>query len=411
MRGVGHDHTAGFNRTVIGIGLTSFLSDLCHEMATALLPVFLVSLGASAAVLGVIEGVSDALSSFAKWPGGWFADRTGIRKPIGMIGYGLTTLAIGSFAWARSWVDVLVGRTIAWIGRGIRTPVRDTLMAESVEPSWYGRAFGFERTLDTLGAIAGPLVALWLVRWIPIRRIFLITLIPGLLAVVTFGLAVCAKRAIPNRSLTLHGSWKGLPATFKRYLVAVGVFGFGDFAHTLLVLHAVQLLTPHWGAAYAGAMGVGLYGLHNMAYAVSCLASGYLADAKDKGRVLAVGYLSSAVMCIGFLMPIVTPWYLGILFIIGGAFVGVEETLEKAVAADLLPAQLRGSGFGILATVNGVGDFASSVIVGLLWQAFHPSLGFLLSGILSVIGAWLILAIVGTDRVFSLRLKDKGTPT
>ncbi|PIQ82007.1 MAG: MFS transporter [Candidatus Omnitrophica bacterium CG11_big_fil_rev_8_21_14_0_20_64_10] len=320
------------NRTVIGIGLASFFSDLSHETATAVLPLFLASMGSSAAALGMIEGISDALSSFAKWPGGWFADRTGIRKPIGVLGYSLTTLATGSFAWARSWTHVLAGRVIAWSGRGIRTPVRDTLMSEAVEPAHYGRAFGVERTLDTLGAIAGPLLALWFLRWFPVRQIFLWTLIPGLLAVATFGLLVQAKRAAPNHGLTFHGSWKGLPLPFKRYLVGVGLFGLGDFAHTLLILRAVQMLTPGRGVVAAGMIGVGLYALHNAAYATACFVSGQLGDRWGKRRILALGYLLSAGMCVGFLLPLAALWHLAALFLVGGAFVGVEETLEKAVA-------------------------------------------------------------------------------
>lgn len=378
------------NRTVIGIGLTSFFSDLCHETATAILPLFLVSLGSSAAALGLIEGVADALASFAKWPGGWLSDRTGSRKPIGLFGYGLMALATGAFAFAQSWVQVLWGRIVAWSARGLRTPVRDTLMTEAVEPAYYGRAFGVERTLDTLGAIAGPLLALVLLSRVPVRHIFLWTLIPGFLAVLTFGLLVVAKRAQPNHGLTLLGSWQGLPPPFKRYLVGVGMFGLGDFSHTLLILRAVQLLTSQHGAAAAGTIAVSLYALHNVAYAAACFVSGQLGDRWGKRRVLAFGYLLSAFMCLGFLTPLSALWHLGALFLVGGTFVGIEETLEKAVAADLLPAQLRGSGFGVLATVNGLGDFASSIIVGLLWETAHPGLGFVYSAILSIIGSAIV---------------------
>jgi len=378
------------SRTVIGIGLTSFFSDLCHETATAVLPLFLISLGSSAAALGMIEGCADALASFSKWPGGWFSDRTGIRKSIGVVGYSLMALATGALGWAQSWVHVFWDRVVAWSARGVRTPIRDTLMVESVEPIYYGRAFGIERTLDTLGAIAGPLAALWLTHWLPVRRIFLVTLGPGLIAVLTFGVLVRAKRAVPNRSLTLHGSWQGLPSVFKRYLIGVGLFGLGDFSHTLLILRATQLLTPARGAVAAGAIAIGLYALHNTAYAVACFTSGHLGDWLGKRGMLAAGYLLSVLMCVGFLAPTTALWFLGILFAIGGTFVGVEETLEKAVAADLLPAPLRGSGFGVMATINGLGDFASSMIVGVLWQSVHPGLGFLYAAILSVIGSIIV---------------------
>lgn len=378
------------NRTVIGIGLTSFFSDLCHETATAILPLFLISLGSSAAALGMIEGVSDALASFAKWPGGWFSDRTGIRKPIGTVGYSLMAMAIGALGWAQSWVHVLLSRIVAWSARGVRTPIRDTLMTEAVEPAYYGRAFGVERTLDTLGAIVGPLIALWLLHWLPVRQIFLATLLPGFLAVAVFGILVQAKQAAPNHGLSFQGSWHGLPPTFKRYLIGVGIFGLGDFSHTLLILRAIQLLTPSTGAAVAAATAIGLYALHNTAYAAACFVSGHLGDRWEKRSVLAAGYLLSVLMCLGFLVPITALWQLCLLFAIGGIFVGVEETLEKAVAANLLPTQLRGSGFGIMATINGLGDFASSVIVGFLWQSVHPGLGFLYAATLSLIGSVIV---------------------
>ena len=213
------------------------------------------------------------------------------------------------------------------------------------------------------------------------------TLLPGLLAVATFWLLVKAKRVQPNQGLTLRGSWRGLPASFKRYLVGVGLFGLGDFAHTLLILRTIQLLTPSRGAVIAGAIAIALYALHNTAYALACFVSGHLGDRWGKRRILTFGYLLSALMCVGFLAPVTAVWYFGMLFLVGGAFVGVEETLERAVAADFLQPELRGSGFGVLATVNGLGDFASSIIVGFLWQSIHPGFGFIYAAILSVIGS------------------------
>ena len=201
---------------------------------------------------------------------------------------------------------------------------------------------------------------------------------------------VKAKRAQPNHGLTLHGSWQQLPPAFKRYLIGVGFFGLGDFAHTLLILRATQLLIPVHGAVTASAMAIGLYALHNTAYALACFVSGHMGDWWGKRRVLALGYLLSALMCVGFLTPISAWWHFVALFLIGGTFVGVEETLEKAVAAELLPPALRGSGFGVLATVNGLGDFASSIIVGVLWQTIHPGLGFIYAALLSVGGSAIV---------------------
>jgi len=382
------------NRTVLGIGLTSFFSDLSHETATAILPVFLASISGSAAALGLIEGISDGIASLIKWPAGWFTDRTGIRKPIGVLGYALTTLATGSFALARSWLEVLLGRVVAWTGRGVRTPVRDVLLAASVTPESYGRAFGLERALDTLGAICGPLLALVFLRWFPVRQIFLLTLMPGLLAVASFGLLVKAARAPGNHGLTLGESFHQLPGSFKAYLVGVGCFGLGDFAHTLLIFRATQALAPLYGVTSAVRMAILLYAIHNVCYAAACYGSGHLGDWLGTRNVLAGGYALGVLMCAGFFFPPpqVSGWV--VLFVLGGLYVGVEEALERAVAAELLPTALQGSGFGVLASVNGFGDVISSVLVGWLFTAVSPAGGFAYAGILMFSGFMVLIRAV-----------------
>lgn len=149
------------NRTVLGIGLASLFSDWSHEIATTVLPAFLASMGAAAAWLGLIEGVSDGLSSFAKMASGFYTDRLARRKKIAVLGYLVTTLGTASIGLALSSWQVLLSRSLAWLGRGVRTPVRKALLAASVNPDSYGRAFGLERMMDTLGAIVGPLSALF----------------------------------------------------------------------------------------------------------------------------------------------------------------------------------------------------------------------------------------------------------
>src|SRR5579864_7333251 len=149
------------NRTVLGVGLTSLFSDWSHETATAILPAFLASIGAGPAWLGIIEGISDGLSSFAKLAAGHYTDRLKHRKPLAVFGYAFTTLATASFAFATHAYHVLFGRAAAWLGRGVRSPVKKALLAADVPAGAYGRAFGLERLMDTVGAIAGPLTALW----------------------------------------------------------------------------------------------------------------------------------------------------------------------------------------------------------------------------------------------------------
>jgi len=381
------------NRNIVGMGIASFLSDMGHEMATAILPMFLGTIGASAAALGVIEGVADAVSSFVKLGAGYFSDKSGRRKPIAVMGYVLTGIAKGSFALATSWVHILIGRIVGWLGRGIRGPVRDAMLAESVEPNARGRAFGFHRAADTSGAVVGPLVAFLLVSALGYREIFLITLIPGLLSAAAFALFVKGKYRAPNQAMQFAKSFRALPKKFKLFLVGIGIFGIGDFAHTLLILRASQMLSPSLGVEQAGSLAVLLYTCHNVLYAAKSYPIGALSDKIGKRNILVAGYFISALMCLGFIVAIPTFWYLILLFALGGIYIAIEDAMEGAMAADLLPEELRGTGYGVLATVNGIGDFASSIVVGLLWSAVSPEIGFGYSALLSILGGILILRL------------------
>jgi MFS family permease len=253
------------NRTVLGIALASLFSDWSHEIATAILPAFLGSLGATAAWLGIIEGVSDGLSGFAKLGSGFYTDGLPRRKPIAFAGYLVTTLATAAFGLATAPWQVLIARAAAWLGRGVRTPVRKALLAAAVDRSVYGRAFGFERAMDTLGAIVGPLTALWLLALFPgkYRIVSALTLLPGVVAAVLIGLVVQEKERAPVPHASFGERLRSLPKPYRQLLLAVGIFGAGAFAHTLLILWAAQRLTPTLGAPGAASAAVALYVLHN----------------------------------------------------------------------------------------------------------------------------------------------------
>lgn len=391
------DHPAPaswLNRTTLGVGLTSLFSDWSHEIATTILPAFLASLGAGPGWLGAIEGTADGLSSFSKLAAGHYTDRLKRRKPLVESGYVLTTLATGALALAASASHVLIARTSAWLGRGIRTPGRKALLAAAVSPDAYGRAFGFERMMDTLGAIVAPLTALWLLQSTShnYHRVLAWTLVPGVLAVLAFGLLV---RERPRHQPATNSFWLGirqLPASFRRFLLAVGIFGLGDFSHTLLILFATQALAPSRGKAAAASIAVGLYLLHNIFYAAFAYLGGWLSDHVSQRRaVLAAGY--SLAVAMAFLLmsgPKSVP-LLAIVFALAGIVVGVEEALEDSLAAELVPQPQHGMAFGTLAAVNAVGDFGSSFVIGLLWSSVSSSVAFGLSGILFMSGAVLIL--------------------
>ena len=384
------------NRTVLGIGLASLFSDLSHEVASTLLPAFLATMGVAAAWLGIIEGVSDGLSSFAKMASGYYTDRLTRRKPIAVVGYIVTALGTASFALATSAWHVLFARSFAWLGRGLRTPIRKALLAGSVTKETYGRAFGFERMMDTLGAIVGPATAFLLLPLVHHHypTLFALTLIPGLIATGLIVFVVKEKERKPVAHVSFGESLRALPPCFRKFLVAVGLFGAGDFAHTLLILLAVQKLTPTLGAAKAAGVATGLYVLHNILYATFSMVAGWLADRFNKGRLLAVGYFLAALMALAVMFLPMTVWTLAIIFIIGGIYVAMEETLEDSFCAELVGEEHHGMAFGTLATVNGIGDFASSVVVGLLWTAFGTQAAFAYSAALFIAGGWLVLRAV-----------------
>jgi MFS family permease len=385
------------NRTVFGIALASLFSDWSHEIATAVLPAFLGSLGVAAAWLGMIEGISDGLSSFAKLSSGFYTDRLARRKPIALAGYLITALATASIGLATTAGQVLMARATAWLGRGIRTPVRKALLTSAVDRAAYGRAFGFERAMDTLGAIVGPLSALWLLAVFPAqyRLVFALTLLPGLVATALIGLVVQEKTRTPVPHASFGERLRGMPQVYRQFLVAVAIFGAGAFSHTLLILLATQQLTPRFGAVVATSAAIALYVLHNIFYASFSYVSGFLADRFSKNRLLAAGYTLATLMalCIIFL-----PIGLGasaLIFMLGGIQIAIEETLEDSFCAELVEPAQHGMAFGVLATVNGVGDFLSSVVVGLLWSTLGSTVAFGYSAVLFLMGA-VLMARVGS---------------
>ena len=381
------------NRTVLGIGLASLFSDFSHEVATALLPTFLATMGVAAAWLGIIEGVSDGLSSVAKMGSGFYTDKLQRRKPIAVIGYIVTALGTASFGLATSAWHVLLARAGAWLGRGVRTPVKKALLASAVTKETYGRAFGFERMMDTIGAIIGPASAFFLLAAFHHRYppLFALTLIPGLAAAALIAFVVQEKERKPVAHVSFGDRLRSLPTPYRKFLVAVGLFGSGDLAHSMLILLATQKLAPALGTAKAASIAVALYVTHNVFYAASAPISGWLADRFKKPFVLSAGYALAAIMAVLIIVLPPTVWTFVLVFVLGGIYVGIEETLEDSLCAELVTEEQHGMAFGVLATVNGVGDFLSSIVVGLLWTSFGTAVAFSYCSVLFILGSLLVL--------------------
>lgn len=397
---------AWLNRTTLGISLASLFSDVSHELATAVLPAFLVTLGAGPAALGWIEGSADGLSALAKLWGGVATDRVRRRKPLASVGYLITGLGTAAIGLAVNAWQVMACRVVAWIGRGSRSPARDVLMAEGAPAEAHGRAFGMERAGDAAGAVLGPLLAMALLaHGVVPRHVMFVSLLPGLLAFLAIALLVVEAPHEPRRTrFSLRGELAGTGRPFHRYLTGILIFGSGDFSRTLLILYATQHLVGSLFSLTGATAAVALYVLHN---AVSSLASfpiGALADRVGHRRVVVGGYLFAAVTTFGFAVAPPTPAWLLLLFTCSGTYIASEEVAEKSYAASLLPRARRGAGMGLLAATNGIGDMVSSALVGTLWALFPSTApGFGVAATLQLLGAAFIARTPSVTRVEEIR--------
>lgn len=385
------------NRTVIGIVLATFLSDFSHEMCTAVLPLYLSTLGLGPAALGVIEGVADFLVSLSKLAGGVVGHHVQQKRPWTALGYLTTTLATGAIALVGGLAALVSLRSLAWIGRGFRGPLRDYLLADAVEPSHFGRAYGLERAGDMLGAVAGPLIAMLLV-WggIEFRTVILWTLLPGLLAAASILFLAKDRPAasvLPSDAALFLPGLRAFPRRFWLFLVGVFLFGLGDFSRTFLVFLGAQQFGEtgfHTGGALSAA--ILLYTIHNLISALVAYPIGHRADRGSKLTILLWGYGLGVVTHL--LLAFVGASVGGLLVAVmcSGVYIAVEETLEKAVAAEVLPRDLRSLGFGLLACANAVGDMVSSLYVGYFLDSHQAGTAFGIAAACGGIGLlWLLL--------------------
>lgn len=392
---------------VLGVGAASLCSDTGHEMVTSVLPTFLsATLHSGPGALGVIEGVSDALTGLAKLAGGPLANdprRRGRLASSGYLGTGLATAAIGltSAVW-----QVAILRAAAWVSRGIRSPARDMLLTSLVSRDSYGRAFGLERAGDNAGAIIGPLAAAGLVAAIGVRHAILLAVVPGVLAAAAITVAARQARhtlsdAGARRRLTLNLRQLA-HAGLARTLTPVALFELGNLATTLLILRATGLLhTAGTGRSLTAAtsLAILLYAAHNAAATLAALVGGQLADRTDPRAVFAAAgamYIAGY----GIFAAGLTGWpALLLAFVLAGIGIGFGETAESTVVARGLPERLRGNGFGVLGLTQALGDLGATVVAGLLWSTVSPVAAF------TYAAAWMAASVISAGL---LRTRHPG---
>ena len=378
---------------VAGIGGASLLADVGHEIPTALLPSLLTStLGAPASALGAIEGVSDALAGLARFSGGALADEPDRRRTVAVGGYTTTAVLSAGIGAATATWQVGLLRAGAWTARGLRVPARNALLADVVPAKAYGRAYGFERAMDNLGAILGPLAAIALVATIGTRWAIALSVLPSLLAAAAIVYAV----RHPTTATTQHER-RPLRIRIRPVLTGrlSGIFGgisafeLGNCAATLLILRATELLEAGRSTDNATTTALWLYVGYNLAATLTSLAAGRHTDRTDATRVLAIGVTAFAIAYLGFTHDTSTPAALLPWFVLAGIGIGCAETAEHAAVATHAPTELRGSAFGLLAGIQGLGNLAASAIAGLIWTTLSPSWAF------AYLATWMILALVG----------------
>jgi MFS family permease len=353
-------------RNVVALGIVSFFTDFSTEMILGILPLFVVTnLGASRAILGAIEGSAELVSYAFRMVSGSLSDKIGKRKLFVLIGYGLSAVSKPFFAVSTGWLDAFVVRTVDRIGKGARTAPRDALIADSVSESISGRAFGIHRTIDQMGAIAGPIAAFALLQVIDIRGLFLVSLIPGIIAVIA--LIFFVKEIVPKTRSKTISVFSNIVLIIKDnrpfcfLLVISGIFGLGSFNFSFILLKSSDL------GISEGSIPI-VYAVINVTHTAIGIPSGILADKFGKEKVLIIGYLLFALSALFMAVLSGNSHYAFLLAAIFGLYIGISETVQRAVVPKYVPSELRGTAFGIYNLILGASFFVSNVVFGYLWD-------------------------------------------
>lgn len=394
--------TRWVTRGMIGIVFATFFSDVGHEMATATLPMYLGAIGLGAAALGFMEGFADLLFSLSKLAGGWVGHHSQRKRGFATLGYFTTAIGTMALALTQSLAALVSVRSAAWFGRGFRSPLRDFMLADEVGPTHFGRAYGIERAADMLGAVAGPLLTAFLLwRGVALRSVILVSVVPSLVAVISF-FALTRDRDTKSTEIPTAARSSKLPRRFWLFTGGVALFGVGDFSRTFLILLAAAAFSEA-KANVAGtvSMAVLLYAAHNAISALAAYPAGVLGDRGSKLRVLVTGYALGVATNVMLAFAFNSSTWLVLAIALSGVYIAIQETIEKATAAEMLSREQRSLGLGVLASANALGDMVSSIVVGLLLSGGHTRAAFLLPASFGAAGTiWmLVLARRSTAEV------------
>ena len=386
----------GGRRNVVALGWVSLLTDVSSEMIVPVLPAFVTgTLRASVASLGIIEGVAECTATVLRLGSGWLSDRIGRRKPFMIAGYGLSTAAKSLLAFAGSWGAVLGLRFSDRVGKGVRNPPRDALIAASVPPAETGRAFGLHRAMDTLGAAIGPLATAGLLAVAPgsFRRIFLLAAIPAVLSLVVLAVFVTAPRVVAHARNSRFGGFDVLPSSARRFLLVAAVFSLGGSSMAFPLLRAGQ-------AGFSAVQVPLVYALYNIVYAGLAWPLGALSDRIGRRPLLHAAYVTFAA-CYALFAWRAGRWVVVAGFIGMGIHSALLEGTQRSMLADLVDPDRRGTAYGLYYGVVGLALLPASVVGGWLWDRFGPAATFGAGAALALLAAILFALLLPASRVRS----------
>ncbi len=377
------DDRSYLNRNVLGMSFTSLLTDVSTESAYAVLPFYVTAvLGFGKDVLGLIEGVGEFMASLFKLLSGWIADKVKKYKILALIGYGLSTITKPLLAFTKHWLHVLVVKAIDRVGKGVRTSPRDVLLSMSASSKTRGRAFGFHRSMDTVGAVLGPFLAFLLLPLVGFKGVFLFCFIPGFLAVLILWLFVrepkiTGPKTLPKR---IHEatSTQGIPRSFWIFLTALGLTGLAGYTHAFLLIRATEI---GWSRENA----LLLLTLANIVYAATAYPVGFLGDKVGHPRLYPMVFIIQA---LGALIVVYTnSYYWGLVyFVLYGLYHGFNDTLMRVLTSYYVPRELRAKAYGYMHGTHGFTALTGYYIVGLLYENIGVQTAFMYTTIVALSG-------------------------
>ncbi len=377
------DQKPGFSRrfqNVIRLGYVSLFTDISTEMVLGLLPYFIVlDLHATAAVLGLIEGVAESVNDMFRVFSGVLTDRFGKRKPFVLIGYGLSTIAKPIFALTNSWTQVFAVRVVDRAGKGTRTSPRDALISDSISKSESGKGFGLHRSFDQIGAVVGPLLAFAVFPFIGFRGVFWVSFVPALIALLILVLYVADSKVLPRHSSPFENARAVLTRDFSLLLVVLGVFSVGAYNYSFVLLKASLLGINQDDIAV-------VYATLNVATVIFGLPAGILADKIGKLPILCVSYVAFLATSFAGLWLVGYWAYAFFIAFLFGSYLAISETVQRAMIPDFTKAELKGTGYAIYYMLIGVGSLLANSIFGTLWTNINPASAFEYSIVTSTLG-------------------------